>query len=69
MKEKNIEWYNDKVQDIKRRKRALRNVEDPKKVKKMKDDLKREQRAAKRGEKNELRNWLKDEINKFKKDE
>lgn len=66
MKEKNIEWYDEKIQDIKRRKRALRNVEDPKKVKKMKEDLKREQRGAKRSEKQELRNWLKEEINKRK---
>jgi hypothetical protein len=30
----------------------------------MKKDLKREQRAAKRSEKNELKSWIKEEINK-----
>lgn len=61
MKTKDIAWYEEKVQDIKKRKRALRHVQDPKLVKKMKKDLKREQRAAKRSEKQELKNILKKE--------
>lgn len=63
MKTKDI---NEKIQDIKRRKRALRNIEDPKLVKKMKEDLKREYRGAKRSEKNRFREYFKEEINKFK---
>ena len=54
----------EKVQDIKKRKRALRHVQDSGMVKKMKADLKREQRGIKRSDKNELRKFLKDEINK-----
>ncbi len=64
MKNKDIAWLEEKIQDIKKRKRALRDVQDPKLVKKMKKDLKREYRGSKRSEKNELKNWLKEEINK-----
>ena len=66
MKNKDIKWYEDKVDDIRRRKRNLRNIEDPKLVKKMKGDLKREQRGAKRAERQNLDIFLKEEINKFK---
>ena len=66
MKNKDQNWYQEKVQDIKRRKRNLRMIEDPKLVRKKKDDLKREQRGAKRSEKNNLKTYLKDEIDKFK---
>lgn len=62
MKTKDIAWYEEKVQDIKRRKRKLRDVQDPDYVKKTKKDLKREQRGAKRSEKNSLREWIKNEI-------
>ena len=58
--------YEEKVQDIKRRKRALRNIEDPKKVKKIKEDLKREQRGAKRSERKNVNDYIKQEIDKFK---
>jgi hypothetical protein len=68
MKQKNIEdshlKYEEKVQDIKKRKRALRHVQDPKLVKKMKKDLKREYRGAKHSEKNEIKKWIKIEANK-----
>jgi hypothetical protein len=56
--------YEEKVQDIKKRKRALRHVQDSGMVKKMKADLKREQRGVKRSDKHALKNWIKDEINK-----
>ena len=56
--------YEDKIQDIKKRKRALRHVQDSGMVKKMKADLKREQRGVKRSDKHALKNWIKDEINK-----
>jgi len=58
--------YEKKVQDIKKRKRALRHVQDSRMVKKMKADLKREQRGIKRKEKHDLKNWLKEEVNKNK---
>jgi len=54
--------YEEKVQDIKKRKRALRFIQDPNMVKKIKKDLKREQRGAKRSEKNKLTKWIENEI-------
>lgn len=62
MKTKDVAWYDEKIQDIKRRKRKLKNIQDPDYVKKTKKDLKREQRAAKRSERNSLREWIKNEI-------
>ena len=56
--------YEEKVQSIKKRKRALRFIQDSNMVKKIKKDLKREQRGAKRSEKHELREWIKNELNK-----
>ena len=56
--------YEEKVQSIKKRKRALRFIQDPNMIKKIKKDLKREQRGAKRSEKHELREWIKNELNK-----
>ena len=56
--------YEEKVQDIKKRKRSLRFIQDPNMVKKIKKDLKREQRGAKRSEKHELREWIKNELNR-----
>ena len=47
--------YEDKIQDIKKRKRALRHVQDSGMVKKMKSDLKREQRGVKRSDKHNLK--------------
>jgi hypothetical protein len=64
MKTKDIDWYENKVQDIKKRKRSLRHVQDSGVVKKIKKDLKSEQRAAKRSEKMNLKNWINEEINK-----
>ena len=66
MKNKDINWYNDKIQSIKKRKRNLRFVQDATMVKKIKNDLKREQRAAKRSEKNSLKEWIKSQINEEK---
>lgn len=63
MKNKDSDWYEEKVQDIKRRKRNLAQIMDYTVIKKMKRDLKIEQRAAKRAEKNYLKKWLNKEIN------
>lgn len=57
--------YDDKVEEIRKKKRKLRDIQEPGLVKKIKRDLKAEQRAAKRSDKNNLRNYLKDEINKY----
>jgi len=62
MKTKDINWYEEKVESIRKRKRNLHKVEDPKMRKKIKADLKREQRGAKRSEKNSLKIWIKNEI-------
>lgn len=63
MKNKDINWYEQKVDSIRKRKRKLYLVEDPRVRKRIKEDLKREQRAAKRSEKNCLKQRIEDEIN------
>jgi|AACY02.14.fsa_nt_gi hypothetical protein len=65
MKTKDIAWYEQKVESIKKRKRKLHLIEDPKMRKKIKADLKREQRGAKRSEKNSLKKWMENEINEL----
>lgn len=62
MKTKDVNWLEDKIQDIKKRKRRLKLIQDPEHVKKTKRDLKREYRGVKRSEKNALREWIKNEI-------
>jgi len=62
MKNKDINWYNKKLLDIKEKSRNLKYVDDPSMRKKMKKDLKIEQRGAKRSEKNNLKTWIKKEI-------
>jgi len=62
MKTKDVNWVDEKIQDIKRRKRRLKLLQDPELVKKSKRDLKREYRGVKRSEKNFLREWIKNEI-------
>lgn len=62
MKTKDIAWYEQKIESIKERKRKVRLIEDPKMRKKIKADLKREQRGAKRSEKNSLKKWIDNEI-------
>jgi hypothetical protein len=57
--------YDDKVEEIRKKKRKLRDIQEPGLVKKIKRDLKAEQRAAKRSANNDLRNYLKDEINNY----
>jgi hypothetical protein len=64
MKTKNTEWLEEKIQDIKKRKRALHKLIDPNLKKQIRKDLKREYRSAKRSEKNQLREWIKNEVNK-----
>lgn len=56
--------YEEKVQSIKKRKRALRFIQDPNMVKKIKKDLEREKRGVKRSEKHQLKEWIKKELNK-----
>lgn len=56
--------YEDGIKDIKRRKRLLRWVGDASIVKKMKNDLRREQRGLKRSDKNKFKVWVLSEIDK-----
>lgn len=62
MKNKDNNWYNEKLKDIKKRKKFANDIEDVKIRKKIKDDLKREQRGAKRSVKNSLKKWIDDEL-------
>ncbi len=62
MKTKDIAWYEDKLESIKKRKRKVYLIQDTKARKKIKDDLKREQRAGKRAEKQNLKKWIESEI-------
>jgi predicted secreted Zn-dependent protease len=62
MKNKDINWLNDKIQDIKKRKRNLRMLQDPELKKKIKKDLKREYRSVKRSEKQNVEKHIKEEI-------
>ncbi len=62
MKIKDQKWYENIVEEIRKKKRKLRHIQDPKKVRLIKDDLKREQRAAKRSSKNQLKEWIKTQI-------
>lgn len=62
----NRKSYDDKVEDIRKRKRNLKFIQDPEMVKRMKRDLKVEQRAAKRSSNNELKEWLKKEVQNYK---
>lgn len=64
MKTKDITWYEDKVESIRKRKRKLHHITESKVRKRIKADLKREQRGAKRSEKHHMKQWLKDELNK-----
>ena len=57
--------YDDKVEEIRKKKRKLRDIQEPSLVKKIKKDLKVEQRAAKRSDKNDLKKYLKDQIDKY----
>ena len=57
--------YDEKVEEIRKKKRKLRDIQEPGLVKKIKKDLKSEQRAAKRSERNNLKNYIKDQIDKY----
>ena len=62
MKTKDQDWYDSKIEQIRSKKRKLRHIQDAKKVKSIKEDLKREQRAAKRSLRQNIKNWIKKEI-------
>ncbi len=65
MKNKDIDWYDQKIESIKKRKRKLHLIQEPKVRKRIKDDLKREQRGSKRSMKNSLKVWIDKEINEI----
>ena len=65
MKTKDDSWYEQKIESIRKRKRKLHLIQEPKVRKRIKADLKREQRGAKRSSKNSLKKWMENEINKL----
>lgn len=65
------EWYEDRIADIKKKKRTLnanRQGKQGKKVKEEKQDLIREKRACKRGEKQDAIKRISDEIIRWEDD-
>ncbi len=69
MKNKDIDWYNKKLLDIKKRKKIANDLEDPVFRKKLKDDLKREHRAVKRAERQNANKHIEEELNKDENEE
>ncbi len=65
MKNKDINWYNDKVQDIKKRKRSRKLLQDPTLKKKIRKDLTVEKRSAKHAEKQNLKEYNQSEIDNY----
>jgi hypothetical protein len=63
MKAKDDVWYDQKIESIRKRKRKLHIIQEPKVRKKMKDDLNREARSAKRSSKNSMKKFIDNEIN------
>jgi hypothetical protein len=59
--------YDEKIEEIRKKKRSLKKLQDPEMIKRIKKDLKREQRSAKHSDKNELREWIKEEVSNYKK--
>ena len=62
MKNKDDNWYEEKLQSIKKRKRNLNLIEDPKMRKRIKADLNREARGAKRSNKDQVKKLIKRKI-------
>ncbi len=65
MKAKDDIWYDQKIESIRKRKRKLHLILEPSMRKRIKEDLKREQRGAKRSNKNSIRKIINNEINGF----
>lgn len=66
MKIKDNIWYEQKIESIRKRKRKLHLILEPKVRKRIKDDLKREARGAKRAEKQSLEKFIESEISENK---
>lgn len=64
MKTKDINWYNEQIESIRKRKRSLKMLQDPLLVKRIKKDLEREKRSVKRAEKQTVDKFIKGEIEK-----
>ena len=65
MKTKDIAWYEEKVESIRKRKKFVHRIEDPKMRKKIKADLKREQRGAKRAERRNINIYIEKEVENY----
>ena len=59
--------YDEKIQSIKKRKRSLKMLLDSETIKRIKKDLKAEQRSVKRGTRNMLKKYIRDEIERNEK--
>ena len=59
--------YDERIQSIKKRKRSLKMLQDPDMIKRIKKDLAKEKRSAKHSDKNNLKEWLKEEVKNYKK--
>lgn len=57
--------YDNKIEEIRKQKRKLRDIQEPSLVKKIKKELKTEQRSYKRSEKNELKEYIKAKIGEY----
>jgi hypothetical protein len=68
MKTKDIFWYEEKIQDIKKRKRSLKMLMDPDLKKKIRKDLTKEKRSAKHSEKQTLKKYINEEIDNYVQD-
>lgn len=64
-KDKDIDWYNEQIQSIKKRKRSLKLLQDPWMIKKIKKDLEREKRIAKHAEKQTVKKHIKEEVDNY----
>jgi hypothetical protein len=65
MKTKDIDWYDKKLQSIKKRKRKVHLIQEPNVRKRIKADLKREQRGAKRAERRNINIYIEKEIENY----
>jgi len=68
MKTKDANWLEDKIQNIKKKKRKLSMLQDPELIKKIKKDLKVERRSVKRANKQYMNRHIQEEIEKYGQD-
>lgn len=65
MKDKDQDWYDDSMKNLKQSKQELKRSKDLKKRRKDMDDLTREHRRIKRSNKNYWKQKIKEELDKY----